>query len=165
MSVELSGNPSEIIIRELTRRGETFAAAESCTGGGIVARMTEVPGSSAVVWGGIISYSNESKVNLLDVDAQLLERDGAVSSGVAKLMAWGMRVKSAADWTVAVTGIAGPGGGTADKPVGTVWIAWCTPEGSVSSELFHFDGNRSEVRKKTEHEALAGLLRLIRDSV
>ena len=161
MSNKLFANLSERIVRELTRRGETFAAAESCTGGGIVACLTEVPGSSAVVWGGIVSYSNESKVNLLDVDAQLIERDGAVSSGVAKLMVWGMRVKSAADWTVAVTGIAGPGGGTVDKPVGTVWIAWCTPDGSVSSQLFHFDGDRLEIRKKTVYEALAGLMRLI----
>lgn len=76
-------------------------------------------------------------------------------------MAWGIRVRSAADWTVAVTGIAGPGGGTVDKPVGTVWIAWCSPSGNVSAELFHFDGDRALIRKKTEDKALEGLLLLI----
>ncbi|RKX70890.1 MAG: damage-inducible protein CinA [Spirochaetes bacterium] len=157
----MSASASFKIIDILTRRGETFAAAESCTGGGIVALLTNIPGSSVVVWGGIISYSNEAKITLLDVNPELLERDGAVSSGVAKSMAWGMRVRSAADWTVAVTGIAGPGGGTDDKPVGTVWIAWCSPSGNISAERFHFDGDRALIRKKTEDKALEGLLLLI----
>ncbi len=157
----MSTSASFRIIEILTRRGETFAAAESCTGGGIVARLTDIPGSSAVVWGGIVSYSNEAKITLLDVNPELLERDGAVSSGVAKSMAWGMRVRSAADWTVAVTGIAGPGGGTAEKPVGTVWIAWCSPPGNVLTERFHFDGDRAFIRKKTEDKALEVLLLLI----
>jgi len=154
-------DPSEKIIRILADRGETFASAESCTGGGIVTRLTAVPGSSQVVWGGIVSYSNEAKITLLDVDSGMLLRDGAVSSGVAKSMAWGIHVRSAADWTTAVTGIAGPGGGTDEKPVGTVWIAWCSPGGNISAELYHFKGNRAEVRLKTEITALEGLLKLI----
>jgi len=154
-------DPSEKIIRVLTDRGDTFASAESCTGGGIVTRLTAVPGSSQVIWGGIVSYSNEAKITLLDVNPVLLERDGAVSSGVAKSMAWGIRVRSAADWTIAVTGIAGPGGGTEEKPVGTVWIAWCSPGGNISAELFHFEGDRAEIRQKTEIIALDGLLKLI----
>ncbi len=160
MSTEISSE----IIRVLIERGETFAAAESCTGGGIVTRLTGIPGSSAVVWGGIISYADEAKITMLDVSPKLLEQDGAVSSGVAKAMSWGMRVRSGADWTLAVTGIAGPGGGTADKPVGTVWIAWCNPAAVVLSELFHFDGDRETIRRKTEDKALNGLYYLITQS-
>jgi PncC family amidohydrolase len=152
---------SSEIISLLADRGETFAAAESCTGGGIVARLTGVPGSSKVVWGGIVSYADEAKITLLDVDSGLLERDGSVSSGVAKSMAWGVRVRSSADWTVAVTGIAGPGGGSPEKPVGTVWIAWSTAKQKISAELFHFKGDRDDVRRQTEEKALVGLLELI----
>jgi nicotinamide-nucleotide amidase len=151
------------IVKLLTAKGETVAAAESCTGGGILASLTSVPGSSAVVWGGIVTYSNEAKVSMLDVDNRLIERDGAVSSGVAKSMAWGMRIRSGADWTIAVTGVAGPGGGTQEKPVGTVWIAWCDPTGVVSARLFHIDGNRDDVRRKSVEEALTGLRQLIFD--
>jgi len=157
----VSIDPSSEIISILSRKGETFAAAESCTGGGIVTRLTAIPGSSNVVWGGIVSYSNEAKISLLNVEPALIERDGAVSSGVAKSMVWGMRVQSAADWTLAVTGLAGPGGGTPEKPVGTVWIAWCSPEGIIEAELFHFKGDRATVRRKTEEEALLGLVKLI----
>lgn len=148
------------VIQELISRGETIASAESCTGGGISAVLTSIPGSSAAVWGGVVSYANEAKITMLDVDAGLLERDGAVSSGVAKSMAWGMRIRSGADWTVAVTGIAGPDGGTDEKPVGTVWIGWCNPHGAVTTRQYHFDGNRDEIRKRTVEEALAGLLEL-----
>lgn len=161
MSVE---NPQKVI-EELKIRGETIASAESCTGGGISAVLTSVPGSSAVVWGGIVTYANEAKISMLDVDAGLLERDGAVSSGVAKSMAWGMRIRSGADWTIAVTGIAGPDGGTEEKPVGTVWIAWCNPQGSITTRHFHFDGNRDEVRRRTAEEALSGLLELFSATV
>lgn len=149
------------IIRVLTDRCETVATAESCTGGGIVALLTTVPGSSAVVWGGIVTYANEAKITMLEVDSRLLEQDGAVSRGVAKAMAWGIRVHSGVDWTLAVTGIAGPGGGTPEKPVGTVWIAWCDPEGIVSARSFHFNGDRDSIRRKTAFEAMKGLLQLI----
>jgi len=137
---------------------QTLATAESCTGGGICAALTSIPGSSEVVWGAFVTYSNDAKMTVLDVDAGLLNREGAVSAGVAKAMAWGARVRSGADWTLAVTGIAGPGGGTPDKPVGTVWIAWCGPENQVSAELFQFKGNREEIRIRTAEEALKGLL-------
>jgi len=109
-------------------------------------------------WGAFVTYSNDAKLTVLDVDAGLLEREGAVSAGVAKAMAWGARVRSGADWTLAVTGIAGPGGGTPDKPVGTVWIAWCGPGIPVSAEIFHFEGSREEIRIRTAEEALKGLL-------
>lgn len=149
------------IIKVLADRCETFAAAESCTGGGILALLTTVPGSSAVVWGGIVTYADEAKITMLEVNPRLLDENGAVSPGVAKAMAWGMRVRSGADWTLAVTGIAGPGGGTPEKPVGTVLIAWCDPEGAVSVRSFHFSGNRDSVRRKTADEAMKGLLQLI----
>ena len=150
------------LIRLLKERGERLAAAESCTGGGILAELTSVPGSSAVVWGGIVSYDNEAKMTLLDVDAGLLRDEGAVSSGVAKSMAWGVKNLSGADWSVAVTGIAGPDGGTTDKPVGTVWIAWCSPLGNVTVKLFHFQGDRASVRSQTVQSALQGLEDMIR---
>lgn len=152
------------IIEELKLRAETVASAESCTGGGISELLTSVPGSSAVVWGGIVTYANEAKISMLDVDPGLLERDGAVSSGVAKSMAWGMRLRSGADWTIAVTGVAGPDGGTVEKPVGTVWIAWCNPQGAITARQFHFVGNRDEVRRRTAEEALVGLLGLFSSS-
>jgi PncC family amidohydrolase len=150
------------LIRILNERGERLAAAESCTGGGILAELTSIPGSSSVVWGGIVSYDNEAKITLLDVDPVLLRDEGAVSAGVAKSMAWGMRNCSGADWTVAVTGIAGPDGGTAEKPVGTVWIAWCNPFGDVTATLFHFQGDRASVRRQTVQCALDGVRDLIR---
>jgi len=150
------------LIRLLKERGERLAAAESCTGGGILAELTSVPGSSAVVWGGIVSYDNEAKMTLLDVDAGLLRDEGAVSSGVAKSMAWGVKNLSGADWSVAVTGIAGPDGGTPDKPVGTVWIAWCSPLGNDMVKLYHFQGDRASVRSQTVQSALQGLEDMIR---
>ena len=150
------------LIALLADRGETFAAAESCTGGLISAAMTDIAGSSDVHWGGAVTYSNDAKVGILGVDAGLLVSEGAVSSAVAKAMAWGMRSVSGADWTVSVTGIAGPGGGTPDKPVGTVWIGWCNPSGEAVSQLFRFDGNRQQVRSRATAAALKGVLTLVK---
>jgi PncC family amidohydrolase len=149
---------SRRIIGILGSKGETLATAESCTGGGISAALTSVPGSSSVFWGGFVTYSNEAKMTLLDVDPVLIDRSGAVSAGVAKAMAWGARVRSGADWSVAVTGVAGPDGGSAEKPVGTVWIAWCDPSSGVSARLFHFKGDREAVRTEAAVEALKGIL-------
>lgn len=132
--------------------------AESCTGGAILHALTEVPGSSSSVWGGVVAYANEVKTGVLGVSPVLLDEKGAVSSGTAKAMAWGIKVLSGADWTVAVTGIAGPGGGTDEKPVGTVWIAWSNPGGETDAQKFWFDGDRSTVKEKTVVEALRGLL-------
>lgn len=154
----MSTDPAEQLVRILSGRGETLAAAESCTGGLINAAITEVSGSSAVLWGGVVSYANDAKTGVLGVDPGMLAREGAVSGAVAKAMAWGMRVASGADWTVSTTGIAGPDGGTSAKPVGTVWIAWCNPGGEINAREFHFKGNRKEVRKSAVQEALRGLL-------
>jgi len=111
-----------------------------------------------VIWGGFISYADEAKCALLDVDPELLRSEGSVSSGVAKAMAWGAQKRSDADWTLAVTGIAGPGGGTPSKPVGTVWIAWGGPGSSITAEVFQFAGDRNAIRTQTAVEAMKGLL-------
>ena len=147
-----------ISILEIMRsRGEKLAAAESCTGGGLLKILSDVPGSSDVIWGGIVAYSNEAKISLLNVSSKLLEREGAVSAAVVEAMAIGMKSRSAADWTIAVTGIAGPGGGTQEKPVGTVWICWNSPDDRTESRLYHFDGSREFVRLQTIEEAYHGL--------
>ena len=141
------------VFNSLLSRNETLSAAESCTGGWISSEITSIPGSSSVFWGAVVSYSNNSKTVLLDVDPLLIENAGAVSSGVAKSMAWGIKKISGSDWSLSVTGIAGPGGGTREKPVGTVWIGIGTSGGKVEAELFHFEGSRQEIRKKSVIEA------------
>jgi nicotinamide-nucleotide amidase len=138
--------------------GLTIATAESCTGGGIGEALTAVPGSSSVVVGGFIAYANRAKTALLGVSEAMLAEHGAVSEPVALAMARGARVALATDWAVAVTGVAGPGGGSAEKPVGTVWIAWCGP-GIERAARFHLPGDRAQVRARTLALALDGLRR------
>ncbi len=144
----------------LAARGETLAVAESCTGGGVGSAITDVAGSSRVFWGGVISYSNEAKTGFLDVDGLLLEREGAVSGAVARAMAWGLRCRCGVDWTVSVTGLAGPGGGSPRVPVGTVWIGWCGPSAAPDARMFRFPGDRSEVRSRAVGAALELMLEL-----
>lgn len=120
----------ELVHRLLTERGKTLATAESCTGGAIASRFTAMPGASAYFRCGVVSYSNESKAALLGVDPATIARVGAVSEEVARQMAEGVRRVAGADYAIATTGIAGPAGGSAEKPVGTVWIAVATPEGT-----------------------------------
>ena len=120
----------ELVHRILTERGKTLATAESCTGGAIASRFTVMPGASAYFRCGVVSYSNESKAALLGVDPATIARVGAVSEEVARQMAEGVRRVAGADYAIATTGIAGPSGGSAEKPVGTVWIAVATPEGT-----------------------------------
>ena len=122
----------ELIHTMLTESGRTLAVAESCTGGTIAARFTAMPGASAYFLCGVVSYSNESKIKVLGVDPGTLERHGAVSEATAREMAEGARRMSGADFAVATTGIAGPTGGTDEKPVGTVWMAVATPRGTVA---------------------------------
>lgn len=147
----------EALARELRARGLMMATAESCTGGLIAGACTEVSGSSDWFERGFVTYSNAAKHELLDVPAALIERHGAVSEPVARAMAAGAVGRSAAQVAVAVTGVAGPTGGSAEKPVGTVWFGWCTPEG-VFTEHRRFDGDRAAVRQATVRHALAGLL-------
>ncbi len=144
----------------LLRQGWFLATAESCTGGLIAASCTELAGSSNWFERGFVTYSNAAKCELLGVDAALIERHGAVSEAVAQAMAAGALARSHAQVAVAVTGVAGPSGGSADKPVGTVWLAWATPMGVISEEK-HFEGDRATVRQATVQHALARLTELI----
>ncbi len=137
----------------LVARGETLAIAESCTGGLVGALITEAPGASRVFRGAVVAYDNDVKVAVLGVDAALLARDGAVSEAVALAMADGARRRLAASWGVAVTGVAGPDGGTADKPVGTVWIAIAGPDGARAKKIF-WPGERERVRRMAAITAL-----------
>ena len=142
----------------LRARGLKIATAESCTGGLIAAACTAVAGSSDWFERGFVSYSNEAKRELLGVDAALIEAVGAVSEEVARAMAEGALLHSRAQLAVAVTGIAGPGGATPGKPVGTVWLALARRGGAVHSELLTLMGDRSAVREQTVQHALARLL-------
>jgi nicotinamide-nucleotide amidase len=139
--------------RALHDAGLTLATAESCTGGLIGELVTSEPGSSAWYLGGVVSYSNSVKINILGVDAALIDRHGAVSREVAEAMAVGARERLGADLAVSVTGIAGPGGGTPEKPVGTVWIAVASKHG-VSSRHQSFGGERRVTRERAAYAAL-----------
>ena len=144
----------------LQSQGWTLATAESCTGGWLGQELTAIPGSSDWYEGGIISYSNAVKQNILQVPGSTLSEYGAVSKQVALAMASGAQKSMHANLSVALTGIAGPGGGSVDKPVGTVWIAWRLNEQQVSRR-FVFTGNRTQVRQQAVREALVGLLEML----
>ena len=141
----------------LRAKGWRLAAAESCTGGLIASACTELAGSSDWFERGFVTYSNEAKVELLGVDAAHIAAHGAVSEVVARAMAFGAVRHSRARVAVAVTGVAGPTGGSVDKPVGTVWFGYCV-DGQLASEQCRFDGDREAVRAATVEHALAGLL-------
>jgi len=147
---------AEEIGRALRSKKKSLAVAESCTGGKLGDMLTEVPGSSDYFLGGVISYSNDSKVTLLGVDRETLRAKGAVSEEVALQMAAGARRALGADIGVGVTGVAGPGGGTHDKPVGLVYIAVSTGEASVCRRNV-FKGSRSSVKKQSAEKALSTL--------
>ena len=138
--------------------GKTVVTAESCTGGGIGAVLTSVPGSSAVYKGGIISYTNAVKAALLNVDQQLLDRKGAVSAEVAEAMAIGVRNALIADVAVSVTGLAGPGGDEFGNPVGTVFIGYSDAKVTLAEE-YHFSGDRDAVREQAAQAALELILK------
>ena len=140
---------------------QMLVTAESCTGGWIAKTVTDVAGSSDWFDCGLAAYSYEAKQRLLGVRAETLEHFGAVSRETAIEMVSGALVHSGSTVAVAVTGIAGPGGGTDDKPVGTVWIAWKRRGGYPQAELFHFDGDREAVRRQTVAAALRGLEAII----
>ena len=137
----------------LVRRDLQLVVAESCTGGLLSARLTDPPGASRYFAGGLITYSNEAKQRLLEVPERLLEECGAVSEEVCLAMADGARESAGADVAVAITGIAGPSGGSEAKPVGTVWIGVVSEAGS-SARRFHFDGDRGSVRRQSVERAL-----------
>jgi nicotinamide-nucleotide amidase len=142
----------------LTARAATMATAESCTGGLVAAACTSRAGSSAWFERGVVTYSNAAKGELLEVEAALIARHGAVSAEVARAMADGMLVRSPARFAVAVTGVAGPDGGTPAKPVGTVWIATAARAGQAEATLLSASGDRAAVRERSVARALELLL-------
>ena len=144
----------------MLKKGLFLATAESCTGGMIAASCTDLAGSSAWFERGFVTYSNAAKTDMLGVDAALIAQHGAVSEPVARAMAFGAIRRSQAQVSVAVTGVAGPTGGSAAKPVGTVWFAWSVC-GSLHSEMMCFSGNRASVRLATVNHAVNKLLSLL----
>jgi nicotinamide-nucleotide amidase len=149
-----------VVLDLMRRRALTLATAESCTGGLVGGRITDVPGSSDVYVGGVVTYSNQLKTALLGVDPALIEVHGAVSEPVVRAMAAGALSRLAADVSIGVTGIAGPGGGSEEKPVGTVWLAVATADG-VESRRTVFGGSRAEIRARAAQAALYLLSRRI----
>lgn len=156
----MSGEKPEKGVLDLCLGREwTLAVAESCTGGLLGGRLTSVPGSSACFLGGVIAYSNDLKLALLKVPLTLLQTEGAVSGAVAEAMARGVLRATGADCGISVTGVAGPDGGTAEKPVGTVWIGVALPS-ETTSRMYHFEGDREEVREQTVQAAMELFLKL-----
>lgn len=140
------------LLHRLRAAGETLSVAESCTGGLLGEALTSVPGASDVFWGGVVAYHDQAKVELLGIDPGILERMGAVSEQVARLMAAGIRRCARTTWGVAITGIAGPGGGTPEKPVGTVWLAVDGPDRRATDRLYR--GDRATIRRQAAGEAM-----------
>jgi nicotinamide-nucleotide amidase len=149
---------AERLGRILNERGWTVATAESCTGGLIAGAITDIAGSSAWFDRGFVTYSNEAKVDMLGVSTTTLDAHGAVSEATAREMVSGALARSDATIAVAVTGIAGPAGGTPAKPVGLVWLAWGRRDGRVDARSEHFEGDRAAVRAATVEQALEGLI-------
>lgn len=160
--------PEDITVRTRTlatlllRRGQRLVTAESCTGGLIAGALTALPGSSVWFERGWVTYSNAAKIEELGIDAHLLMTHGAVSEEVAAAMATGARTRGQADFALSVTGIAGPDGGTPEKPVGTVCFGWSTPTHTLT-ETWHFTGDRQRVREQSVSQALAGLISVLID--
>lgn len=148
----------------LLTRGERLACAESCTGGLIAKLCTDLAGSSAWFERGLVTYSNQAKHELLGVPNAVFESAGAVSEPCVRAMVEGLLRHSPADWGVAVTGIAGPTGGSPDKPVGTVWIGWARRGQAAQSRLTVFPGDRAAIREQTAAAAIQGLIDRLRDA-
>lgn len=152
---------SILLGERLLMRGWRVATAESCTGGAIAAAITAIAGSSSWFEYGIVSYANQAKEKLLQVTSQTLLQHGAVSQAVVQQMVVGVLALSGADIAVAVSGVAGPAGGTLEKPVGTVWFAWALATGEMHTECFHFVGDRLSVQSQAVVRGLNGLLKLL----
>ncbi len=145
----------------LKSHGLMLATAESCTGGGVAQAITDVAGSSSWFERGFVTYSNQSKHEMLGVSESAIAQHGAVSEAVVREMVAGALAKSSAQMALAVSGIAGPDGGTPDKPVGTVWFAWGLKHAATNAQRFQFPGNRAEVRAHAVHAALQGAIDLL----
>lgn len=147
---------------EMEKRGWRLATAESCTGGWIAKCITDLAGSSGWFERGYVTYSNEAKQQMLGVSPDTLMRDGAVSDSVASQMVEGARREAGVAVALSVTGVAGPGGGSDDKPVGTVWFGWALDQQPVRTEVIHFKGGRDVVRGLTVGYSLGKLLEILR---
>ena len=144
--------------RQLLANGERLVTAESCTGGWVGQCATAIAGSSSWYERGFVTYSNAAKIELLGVGAATLAAQGAVSEATAGAMALGALRRSDADWALAITGIAGPGGGSPSRPVGTVCFAWAGPQGRVDTDTRRFEGDRAAIRAQAVAHSLTGLL-------
>lgn len=161
MNTGRSADSAAALVRRLSSERLTVATAESCTGGWIAKAITDVAGSSACFGYGIVSYSDDAKERLLNVSGETLQQHGAVSEAVVREMAEGVLLLSKADYSVAVSGVAGPDGGSAEKPVGTVWFGfgYASSQGpETEAECRRFEGDREAVRSATLAHALEGLL-------
>tara|TARA_B100001013_G_scaffold251279_1_gene156230 strand:- start:474 stop:971 length:498 start_codon:yes stop_codon:yes gene_type:complete len=158
-------NSVEILVEQLAERflktSKRLVTAESCTGGGLAENLTRLSGSSSWFECGFITYSNQSKQDVLSVSVETIEEFGAVSEEVALAMAEGALAQSSADYSVSITGIAGPDGGTNEKPVGTVCIAWCERNTSGSTTRINFSGDRQKIREQSCLLAMQGLLDIL----
>jgi nicotinamide-nucleotide amidase len=154
----------QALAKLMTERGQRLVTAESCTGGWIAKLVTDQAGSSVWFERGFVTYSNAAKVEQLGVGESILLDHGAVSAETVQAMAEGALHHSHADIAVAVSGIAGPDGGTADKPVGLVWLAWCVSDEQPESERYLFEGNRESIRLQAVDAALRGLLRRLENN-
>ena len=161
MSTDTLTTLAALVGAALKAQGEMLATAESCTGGGIAEAVTRVAGSSAWFDRGFVTYSNRAKIESLGVDAGMLAKNGAVSEETARAMAQGALAKSAATLALSVTGVAGPAGGTAEKPVGTVCFAWARNNGQLASGRMLFAGDRDAVRRQSVIHALQGVLNML----
>ena len=153
---------ARVLGRSCKRRGVDVATAESCTGGGVATAITNISGSSQWFERGFVTYTNVAKKEMLGVSQDTLRKHGAVSEEVAREMAAGALKRSHADVSVSVTGIAGPTGGSREKPVGLVWLAWGVRGGAIQTRRFRFGGDRGAVRLQSVAVALQGLIDLLR---
>jgi nicotinamide-nucleotide amidase len=155
-------NLEEVVVKSLIARGQTLALAESCTGGLLANRITNVPGASNVFLAGYIVYANDAKIDLLDVNPEMIQQHGAVSEPVACAMADGARKRAGATFAVATTGIAGPGGGTDDKPVGTVFVAIASPNDDTAAQKLFYPNDRETFKQQTAQAAFDMLRRKLK---
>ena len=163
MSSDTLTTLATLVGARLKARGIMLATAESCTGGWVAQAVTAIGGSSAWFERGFVTYSDAAKQEMLGVDAGTLAAHGAVSEPTAREMARGALVRSRAQVAVAITGIAGPSGGTPEKPLGMVCFAWSEKDGAPNAETRHFTGNRESVRRQSVIAALQGILKLLED--
>jgi nicotinamide-nucleotide amidase len=150
------------LVRVLIKNNWHLSTAESCTGGMVAASITELAGSSDWFERGYVTYSNQSKSEDIDVSQNLIEQHGAVSDQVARAMALGAKQNSGSDLSLSITGIAGPTGGSPEKPIGTVCFAWALANDQIVSETKHFEGNRQQIRQQACDFSLRKLLDLLR---